>query len=507
MRFFPACRRSRCFPALATAVFAALFAVCNLGHAQGAYPAANPAVTPQTTHMQGTWWMARHEAVLQAVHDHPDTQLLMIGDSITNNYDKSQPPDQNFQPTWQQFYAPRKALNLGFSGDTTANVLWRLDHGEVAGLHPRVAVVLIGTNNTGWAHQTAEETETGIDAVVNDLERRLPQTHILLMGILPSGVSPEKTATDQAVNRYLATCYGENARVTYLDIGSIFFRDGKLDTSVFYDPRLPRPGQPLHPDTDAQHRMAEAIEPTLAKLMGDEPRMPLADMKDIDTALIPVDWLEQDSYDWYARHHAELALARTVQPQLVFIGDSITHYWGGLPLATRVHGPESWQHAFGGLSVINMGFGWDRTQNVLWRLRQGEFEGMHPRWVVINIGTNNLTGTMHCRTSTPQEVADGVSAIVDEVHQRSPESRIILMAIFPRGFAPDSSLRAPIAATNRLLAERYTHDPGVTWLDIGKQFLAPDGALPHDIMPDGTHPSDKGYAIWANALIKIGVHP
>ncbi len=507
MPFRSAFRSSLRHPAVAAAVLALPLALCGFAHAQNKYPDANPAVTPQTTHMQGTWWMARHEAILQSIHDHPDTQLLMIGDSITNNYDKAQPPDQNFQPTWQQFYAPRKALNLGFSGDTTANVLWRLDHGEVAGLHPKVAVLLIGTNNTGWAHQTAEETETGIDAVVNDLERRLPQTHILLLGILPSDVSSEKTAADQAVNRYLATCYGENARVTYLDIGSIFYRDGKLDTSMFYDPRLSHPRGALHPATDAQHKMAEAIEPTLAKLMGDEPRMPLADMKDINTALIPVDWLEQDSYDWYARHHAELALARATQPQLVLIGDSITHYWAGPPRATRVHGPGSWQHAFGQLSVINMGFGWDRTQNVLWRLRQGEFEGMHPKWVVINIGTNNLTGTVHCRTNTPQEVAGGVSAIIDEVHQRSPQSRILLMAIFPRGFTPDSPLRAPITATNRILAARYAHDPSVTWIDIGKQFLQPDGTLPHDIMPDGTHPSDKGYELWADALIKAGVHP
>ena len=99
----------------------------------------------------------------------------MIGDSITNNYDKSRPPDENFLPTWQQFYAPRKALNLGFSGDTTAHVLWRINHGEVDGLHPKVAIVLIGTNNTGHG-DTAEETETGIDAVITELENRLPET-------------------------------------------------------------------------------------------------------------------------------------------------------------------------------------------------------------------------------------------------------------------------------------------------------------------------------------------
>nr|WP_252263836.1 GDSL-type esterase/lipase family protein [Paracidobacterium acidisoli] len=432
----------------------------------------------------------------------------MIGDSITNNYDKSKLPDENFQPTWQQFYAPRKALNLGFSGDTTANVLWRLDHGEVEGLHPKAAVLLIGTNNTGVGNETAEQTEAGIDAVIGDLEDRLPETRILLLGILPSELSASKTERDTAVNRYLATCYGDNPRVTYLDIGSIYFKNGALNTPIFYDPRLPWHPKALHPDTEGQHMMAEAIEPTLAKLMGDAPRMPLTAMSDINTAVIPVPRLEQDSYDWYGRHHAELAQQKGMDPQVVLIGDSITHFWGGLPNANHVNGPTAWQKAFGGMSVLNLGFGWDRTQNVLWRLRQGEFEGLHPKWVVVNIGTNNLTGTSNARASTPEEIVEGVAAICSEVHERSPESHILLMGIFPRGPRADSPLRASIEETNRLLAQRFAVDSTVTWLDIDAKFLAPDGTLPAALMlPDFTHPSDAGYQIWADALIQAGVKP
>src|SRR5579862_6387499 len=143
-------------------------------------PGPNPAVVP-SDRLSEPWWAARHKAVLEAARQHPDTQLLLIGDSITNNYDKADLPNENFQPTWKQFYEPRKALNLGFSGDTTAHLLWRLDHGEVDGLHPKAVVLLIGTNNTGHYNQTAEETETGIDAVIADLEDRLPETNILLL--------------------------------------------------------------------------------------------------------------------------------------------------------------------------------------------------------------------------------------------------------------------------------------------------------------------------------------
>jgi lysophospholipase L1-like esterase len=95
----------------------------------------HPAAVP-TDRRGEPWWAERRTALVEAAQAQPDTQLLLIGDSITNNYDKANPPDENFQPTWKEFYEPRKALNLGFSGDTTANVLWRLDHGEVEGLDP-----------------------------------------------------------------------------------------------------------------------------------------------------------------------------------------------------------------------------------------------------------------------------------------------------------------------------------------------------------------------------------
>jgi len=241
--------------------------------------------------------------------------------------------------------------------------------------------------------------------------------------------------------------------------------------------------------------------------MGDAPRMPLSAMTEINTALIPVARLEDDVYDWYARHHAELDLEKRIQPKVVLIGDSITHFWSGLPNAAEVNGAAAWKSLFGEMPVLNMGFGWDRTQNVLWRLRQGEFDGVHPEWVVLNIGTNNLTASEHARANTPAEIVEAIGAICDEVRQRSPQSRIILMAIFPRGATPKDPLRASIQETNRLLSERFGKDTSVTYLDIGKQFLAPDGSLPATLMPDGTHPNNDGYQIWANALKGAGIQP
>jgi lysophospholipase L1-like esterase len=230
----------------------------------------NPAVTPKDR-MAEAWWAARHKAIVASLPMHADSQLLLIGDSITNNYEKANPPNQDFLPIWNQYYAPRKALNLGFSGDTTANVLWRLDHGEVAGLHPKLAILLIGTNNTGAAHQTAEQTDAGIDAVVADIERHLPHTHILLLGVLPTRLSSKDA--NFGVNSYLGSHYagGEDPHVSYMDISVIFYQGGTLNDSIFYDPYMNPPRPSLHPNTLGQRIMASAIEPTVARLMGDTP--------------------------------------------------------------------------------------------------------------------------------------------------------------------------------------------------------------------------------------------
>ncbi len=224
--------------------------------------------------MDEPWWADRHRSIVAGLARNRDARVILIGDSITNNYDKAAPPDENFRPIWQDFYAPRGAINLGFSGDTAGNVLWRLQHGEVAGLRPKVAILLIGTNDTGWKRHSVADTRRAIDAVIADLGRRLPRTRILLLGLLPSDISAGKSAMDAAVNRHLAATYTGNPRVTYLDIDPIFrLPDGRLDTRLFYDPRLPGSPGALHPDTIGQRRMAEAIEPTLAKMLKEPMRV------------------------------------------------------------------------------------------------------------------------------------------------------------------------------------------------------------------------------------------
>ena len=119
------------------------------------------------------WWRHRHEAKLEELH-RKQPALIFLGDSITQNWEKHGPPDwRDFVPVWDHFYGDRDAVNLGFVGDTTASLLWRIRNGEVAGIHPKVAVVLIGANNLGHLHWSASDTLAGIDAILRELHQRL----------------------------------------------------------------------------------------------------------------------------------------------------------------------------------------------------------------------------------------------------------------------------------------------------------------------------------------------
>ena len=232
--------------------------------------AAGPASTPFSRDNL-PWWHARHEEKLARVRQgHVD--LVFLGDSITQDWEMRGPPDwRDFAPQWQRFYGDRNALNLGFKGDTTASLIWRMQHGEVDGISPKVAVVLIGANNNGRVHWPAAETLEGIAAVIAETHRRLPGTKIVLLPVLPSVRSAWVDEQTAAINRGLAARYGagQDPAVTYVDVTGVFMREGRLDRAAFLDGYLMPPDPLLHPTAQAQARMSEAIEPVVARLMGD----------------------------------------------------------------------------------------------------------------------------------------------------------------------------------------------------------------------------------------------
>lgn len=212
------------------------------------------------------WWMPRHQGVLDQVA-RGDVGLLMIGDSITHGFDKSG------SAVWEQYYAPRKAVNLGFGGDRTEHVLWRLEHGEVDGISPRLAVLMIGTNNSNGDEYTAEQIADGIKAIVCQLRTRLPETKVLILAIFPRGDADQRKDKDHGASfnpqwaknneaSRLASLMADNKMIYYLDINSAFLdADGILSREVMPDL--------LHPRQKGYQLWAEATEPTIARLMGE----------------------------------------------------------------------------------------------------------------------------------------------------------------------------------------------------------------------------------------------
>jgi len=215
------------------------------------------------------WWRERHEQKLAELR-HGPVELIFLGDSITQNWEKTGPEAwANFQPSWRQFYGDRHAVNLGFSGDATSHLLWRIEHGELDGIAPKAAVILIGANNLGNVHWSASDTVVGIATVVAETRRRLPRTKLLLLAVLPSDRSAWATAATLEINRALAARFSHDAGLSYMDLAPLFLRNGVVDPGQFYDPLQQPPAAPLHPTAQAQARMAAAIEPTLARLLND----------------------------------------------------------------------------------------------------------------------------------------------------------------------------------------------------------------------------------------------
>jgi len=191
---------------------------------------------------------------------------------------------------------------------------------------------------------------------------------------------------------------------------------------------------------------------------------------------------------WVDRQeHLNETVKKNPDAQLLFVGDSITHAWEG-------GGKEVWEKFYTKRHAVNLGIGGDRTQHVLWRLDHGNLDGLHPKLAVVMIGTNNAGGG-----NTSKQIVDGVKAVVDKLQEIVPDSKVLILAIFPRDAKPDGKLRKINEAANEQIA-KLADDKKIFYLDIGPKFLTADGELTKEIMPDALHPNAKGYEIWATAI-------
>jgi beta-glucosidase len=203
------------------------------------------------------WWLPRHEEKLNAKNQ-AQIDLVFIGDSITHGWEDAG------KGVWAEYYERRHGFNLGFGGDRTENVLWRLDNKAVENLSPRLVVLMIGTNNTGHRMDPSAETVLGISAIIENMKSQLPDTQFLLLGVFPRG----KTAGDpmrvrnDAINELLAKKPFGN-RVHFRNINSVFLEpNGEIDEAIMPDL--------LHLSPHGYQLWAQAIDADVIRLMNDD---------------------------------------------------------------------------------------------------------------------------------------------------------------------------------------------------------------------------------------------
>ncbi|MFA5291532.1 MAG: GDSL-type esterase/lipase family protein [Phycisphaerae bacterium] len=227
---------------------------------------SSSAVTP-ADRADKDWWLPRHNVILERNKGNVD--IIMVGDSITHYWERDAG-----KAVWEKYYANRNIVNMGFSGDRTQHVLWRLEHGEVNDINPKLAIIMIGTNNSNGEDNTAQEIADGVKAIVCQLRTRLPNTKILILAIFPRGDADQRKIKEQDASyndqwakndkaNKIISKIADRKMIYYLDINKKFLnKKAMLTRDVFPDL--------LHPGQKGYEIWAKAMEPMIDKLTNEK---------------------------------------------------------------------------------------------------------------------------------------------------------------------------------------------------------------------------------------------
>ena len=439
------------------------------------------------------WQMQRHAEKMNTVTN-GGAKVVFIGDSITHFWETTG------KAQWKKYFSSgrRAALNLGTSGDRTEHVLWRLaEGGELDGYEAKCILLMIGTNNTGhysFAEEPPVDTILGIKRILEVIAEKQPAARTILTAIFPRGADandPLRLRND-VVNKEIAK-FADGRKVIWCDFSDKFLDgEGRLSRELFPDL--------LHPGSLGYEIWASAVLPLIDKVLDaqdDEvvpsvwPSVPRTYSASANLSAEPVSGFPD--FMWWGKGRPlekrnEIADNMSVGYDLVMVGDSITHRWereGG-------EGRELFAELKKRYSVLNLGYGGDQTRHLIWRLANGELEGYKAKVFQVMIGTNNRDGA-------PEQTAAGVKRVIDVIREKHPESKVLLLPIFPRGATADDKRRVQNEKVNAIIKD-FADGGKVIWFDFNYRYFNADGALTKEVMNDLLHPNEKGYKIWLDAL-------
>ena len=443
-----------------------------------------------------SWWHQRFEE-RKAQAETNDYNVVFVGDSITHRW------EGDGKAIWEKYFnnGEIRALNLGFSGDRTEHVLWRINNGMFGKLQPKAIVVMIGTNNGGRRpidEESPVDTIAGVYAVIKRINAICPKAKIILHPIFPRSpaLADQPRLRNDLVNKELEVLarhhfkkYSES--VVWCDFNSkLMQNDGSISREIMNDY--------LHLTEKGYKIWAEELMPYLDWALGKTKELPKENPPPL-TAIPSEDGEPGERskcgtlWFWDGRLQERRGIIlnnRSREFDLVMIGDSITHGWDGRA------GKEVFNRRFAGLKVLNLGFSGDRVNSAIWNVeRGGMLDGHCAKAVMIMIGTNNSPA----KEMTPEAVARGIARIVKAVRAKQPNAKVLLMPIFPREKKIDDPRRIKNDRVNELIRPLADGEK-VIWFDINHHFVDADGKVDVRLMPDYLHPNAAGYEIWADEL-------
>lgn len=359
-------------------------------------------------------------------------------------------------------------INLGFSGNG------RLEEELIdlmTEIDAKIYILDCLPNLSPNKDRSLEDVHLRIISSVNRLRKSHPETPILL--VEHAGYSDGSNNT----NRYeIYTELNKVLRETYAQLKSEGVKNIYLLPKNEMGQGIDSFVDGTHPSDMGMVQYAEGYEKYIRKIF-DQP------VGTIPTSIPVTQRREPGNYDWEQRHQELLKINKANSSKICFFGNSITHFWGGVPEGPFRNGGDTWDDNLEDLGVRNFGFGWDRIENVLWRVYHEELDGFSAEQIILMLGTNNL------HLNTYAEIIDGLELLIQAIQHKQPDAKISLIGILPRRKQETRvhELNLKIAQLAGMMDIYYT--------DIGKKLLNDQGEIDESYFSDGLHPNEKGYKI------------